>query len=84
MAAQTFLDCGMVDLMTGRTALVVGVKDDPDGALKVYVGARYRGIYVLVDDANAQHEIQRAWATGGHVLVPLPDDSQLHRDGDQT
>lgn len=80
MTAQIFIDCGMVDLMTGNTALVVGVEDGPDDALKVYIGARYRGVYVLVDDADAQREIRRAWDTMGHVLIPLPDENHLHKD----
>lgn len=42
MATQTFIDCGVVDVIAGKTVLVTGLEDEPDGALRVYVGARYR------------------------------------------
>jgi hypothetical protein len=80
MTPQTFIDCGLVDLMTGSTALVVGLDDGPDDSLKVYIGARYKGRYLLVDDPAAQRVIRDAWAGMGHVLIPLPREDQIHQD----
>jgi hypothetical protein len=72
MSGPVFVGVDMADLMTGRTAMVTGLEDEPDGALKVYVGPRWRGVYVLVDDAEAKDAIRRGWAVGGHLLIPIP------------
>lgn len=75
----SFVGVGMADLLLGRTAMVTGV-EEARGALKVYIGARWRGLHVLVDDAEAQTAIRRAWAHGGHCLIPLPPAGAIRRD----
>ena len=80
MTRAVFLGVGMGDLMTGRTAAVSGLSEDDDGALKVYVGHRHKGLYLLVDDPVAQEAIRDAWGYGGHVLIPLPEAGQVFAD----
>jgi hypothetical protein len=74
---SVFLGCGLGDLLCGQTAMVTGIEDEGDGALRVYVGARYKGVYVLVDGQEAQGALRDAWATGDKVLIPLPPRGRL-------
>lgn len=61
--------------------LLVGVEDGPDGTLKAYLGARYKGIYVLVVDPEEQETVRRAWGSGGHIWwSPVPSQELLHKD----
>jgi hypothetical protein len=74
---------GLLASLVGDTTLVVGVEDElEEGCLKVYVGARYLGTYVLIQDPEAQREVRTAWRGGGHVLIPLPPQGHLYRDGE--
>jgi hypothetical protein len=61
-------------LLTGNACLIVGVEDDPDGSLRVYLGARWKGIHVHVDDETARAEIRRAWGDplSAHVFTARP------------
>lgn len=52
--------------------MVTGLEDQPDGSLKVYVGARYRGLYFVTDDAETQKALRVGWAHGGHLLILTP------------
>jgi hypothetical protein len=70
----------MLGLFTGDTTILVGVEDDPDGGLRCYVGARYRGLYVIVDDPKEMERVQHAWAGGGHVLMPVPPAECVYSD----
>lgn len=65
---------GIVSILTGRSTLIVGVEDDPEpGLLRVYIGARYNGTYVLVSDPEDQARIRRAWGdTSAHIFMPTP------------
>lgn len=75
----------MVGLFTGDTTVLVGVEDDPDGGLRCYLGARYRGLYVIVDDPEQMEKIRRAWAyTSSHVLFPVPPPERVFSDAQQT
>jgi hypothetical protein len=67
-------------LLTGNSALVVGVEDDDEtGCLRMYVGARHQGIYALIEDEDAKDELRRAWANvRQHVLVARPPESCLY------
>jgi hypothetical protein len=57
----------------GGTTLVVGVEDDPDGSLRMYVGRRSKGIYAIVDDPAEQDRLRSAWGSGGHLLTAIPE-----------
>jgi hypothetical protein len=69
--------CGLI---AGTHTLLVGVEDQEDGALRLYLGARYRGLYVVVDDPDAQAQARAAWATGGHVTIPVPPVDCIHHE----
>lgn len=52
--------------------MISGIAEDKqDGLLmlRVYVGPRYRRLYVLIEDAAAADEVRRAWGRGGHVWL---------------
>ena len=70
-----------VDAMFRPVTLLVGLEDEADGALRVYLGARYKGIYLrLAADDPAQDDFRRAWDRGGHCwMYPIPDANLLHR-----
>lgn len=70
--------------MFGNSTQVVGVEDElVDGALKVYVSHRSRGLYVLIDDEDAQRKVRNAWADQRtHVFIPLPPSGCLYQDDD--
>lgn len=60
--------------------IVVGVEEQPDGAWRVYLGHRAKGIYLLLEAAEAE-PFRRAWASGGHVwMAPIPPADLLHSD----
>lgn len=63
-------------------ALVVGVERASDGDLKVYLGARYKGIYVAIPPGEHADRIERAWnGTGQHLFMrPVPPPEALFRD----
>ena len=82
MSGPIFLGCGFGDLLSGGTTELVGVEDDPSGALRAYIGARYRGLYVLIDDAEGQQVVRDAWASRCKVLMPLPASDQIHSTDD--
>lgn len=67
-------------LLAGTHTLVVGVEDQDDGGLRLYLDARYRGVYVVVDDPAAQAQARAAWATGGHVTIPVPPAECIQRE----
>lgn len=74
------LSTSPVDAMFRPVTMVVGVEDDPDGGLRVYLGARYKNIYLLVDEA-AKDSVRRGWGAGGHLwLWPIPPADILHRE----
>jgi hypothetical protein len=55
--------------------LLVGLEDDADGSLRVYVDARYLGIHTHVDDEAAKEEVRRGYASAHHVTAHIPRDS---------
>lgn len=60
--------------------LLVGLEDESDGALRVYLGARWKGLYIRVTEPEAQDQFRRAWGAGRHVWMwPLPDASEIYR-----
>jgi hypothetical protein len=63
----------LMGLLSGTSTFVVGVEDDPDGSLRMYVGHRARGIHTHVVDERDKQELRRAWANVmGHVVVEAP------------
>lgn len=77
------VESGPFGLLAGTHCLVVGVEDGPEGMLKVYVDARHRGLYALVEDAEAQQAIRRAWAnTSSHLTITIPPPECLFLDSD--
>lgn len=56
----------------GDARLIVGIEDDPDGSLRVYVGARYTGIHTHVLDEEAKEDVRRAWPGWGHLFADIP------------
>ena len=79
MFGPIFVGCGLADLLTGNTTLVVGIEETEDG-LKVYVGSRWKNKYLLIEDAKDQDTVRRAWHSGGKVLLPLPNKDQVFTD----
>lgn len=66
-----------------KVTLLVGVEDQPDGKVRAYLGARWKGIYVLVDAEEAA-PFRQAWASGQHIwMAPIPPSELLHRDDDR-
>jgi hypothetical protein len=65
--------------------LLVGLEDEPDGTLRVYLGHRAKGIYMQVITPQAQEHFRRAWGGGfGYVWMwPLPPADALFRDDKQ-
>lgn len=62
--------------------LLVGLDENgPDGALKVYLGARYKRVYLLIAGEAEKEQFRRAWGSGGHVWMwPVPHGDLLHVD----
>jgi hypothetical protein len=45
-----------------RSKLVSGIADDPEGGLRVYVGARYEDNWIVVEDDAVIAEVRSIWA----------------------
>lgn len=66
----------MIDLLFSDGHLVVGIEDDPDGSLRVYLDMRSRGIHTHVDDEDAKAEVRSAWANAmSHITTRVPNDA---------
>lgn len=64
-----------------EVTLLVGIEEQADGLVRAYLGARWRGVYLLLDAGEAE-PFRQAWASGGHVwLAPVPPPELLHREG---
>jgi hypothetical protein len=66
-------------------ALLVGVERDDAGDLKVYLGARYRGIYMVVPAGDNADGVEGAWnGSRGHMFVrPVPSSDCLFCDREE-
>lgn len=65
----------------GTHTFVVGVEDNGDGALRVYLGHRAKGLYVLVEDEDAKAQVQRAWeGCSGHITIAVPPPECIFKD----
>ena len=64
-----------------RTTLVVGLAEDESGALRVYLGKRWKNLYILVTEPDEQDTFRRAWGSGGHIwMSPVPGAELIHCD----
>ena len=79
--STAFVGCGVTEVLIGRTAEVTGLEDEPDGALRIYVGPRYKGVYAIVEDQELQRALWAAWSCGGHVVIPRPPPECLMQSG---
>jgi len=71
-------------LLSGTHTLLVGVEDQDDGGLRMYLGHRSKGLYVIVDDPEGQRRIREAWAGGGgHITVPVPDGQCVYSESQE-
>lgn len=52
----------------GRTVFVVGVEHRPNGAVRIFVGSRGEGQYVLLDPEGTE-AVERAWNSHHHVCI---------------
>ena len=68
---------------SGRGVEIVGVEDEPEDpdVVRIYVGARYRGLYFTVDGPRAE-QARRDWRASycGHLLMHRDDVPQLCRE----
>lgn len=73
----------VIGLLTGDSTLIVGLGECADGALKVYVGSRGRGVYVVVTDEAEKVRVRRAWAASynGHLFMATPPREALYLEG---
>jgi len=67
----------MFDLLFPDGHLVVGLEDDADGSLRVYVDQRSTGIHSHVADPDAKTRIRGAWSSSrmGHLTTQIPRDA---------
>jgi len=52
--------------------LLVGIEDQDDGGLRLYLNHRSLGWYALIYDEDVKARVRDAWAGSGHVTVPVP------------
>lgn len=64
-------------------SLIVGAERSDDHDLKLYVGARYRGLYVVVPAGDQADAIESAWRARGHLFLgPAPSSDIVFSDAD--
>jgi len=68
---------GVAGLVSGRNTHLVGIEDQDDGGLRLYVGYRSDGIYALVYDTDLKAEVRRMWSTGQPCVIPTPSRDEL-------
>lgn len=67
-------------LLTGRETLLVGIEEQDDGGLRLYLGHRSSGLYAVVYDRDVQDDARRLWGLGCPVTVPMPGPDQIFRE----
>ena len=76
MVSRSHVNIG--DILTGEAILIVGVEDNPNGGIRVYLGHRGDGIFVVVDDEESIATVRHAWSGTQHVFTNrenIPDDA---------
>jgi hypothetical protein len=74
---------GITLVLSGRAVMIVGVEDDPHGCVRMYIGHRMYGRYVLLVGQEAENA-KRVWADPS--TKPVVDGDALrgryvHEDG---
>lgn len=67
-------------LFAGTHTFLVGLEDQADGGLRLYLKHRSLGLYSVIYDEAAKDDVRRAWDGGGHVTVPVPPVGCVYRD----
>jgi hypothetical protein len=69
---------------TEPVTMITGYEPQDDGTVKVYLGARHKGLYLLVTDPEEQEFFERGWNSimnGHHCWMwPLPPADAIHCD----
>lgn len=77
---QAYTLSSLPPLASGMTTLVVGLEEAEGGGVKVYLGARWKRLYVLVGPEHAE-DFRRAWGLQGHLWVyPVPPAELIRKD----
>lgn len=79
MAADEPLGLGA--LLSGRACELVGIEDQDDGGLRLYLTHRARGVYALVYDEDVKADARAKWRGGQRVLVPTPPPDCVFKEG---
>lgn len=59
--------------------LVTGIEpDEEEGLTRVYINARWLGIYVVVSTQTGE-ELLRSWGSG-HMFLTVPDDAPRYKE----
>lgn len=70
-------------LFAGTHTLLVGVEDDPEGGLRLYLGHRAKGAYAVIDDPEEIARIRQSWGGArGYITVPIPPAECIYVDED--
>lgn len=64
----------LIDLLYPGAILWVGIEDDDDGSLRLYLDARWKNLHTHVDDPEAIKDLRSAWNGGamGHQALRVP------------
>lgn len=63
-------------------SLMVGCERMDDNSLKVYLGARWKGIYAVLPPGDEADEVEAAWGSSAHhVLIPTPPADSIFQEG---
>jgi hypothetical protein len=70
----------MVDLLLGTGVLITGIEEQAEGWMKVYVGPRWKNVYVVCADPDDRARVKRAWGSSMHLTMPKPAPEALFDD----
>lgn len=72
---------GVHGLIAGTHTLLVGIEDQDDGGLRLYLNSRSLGLYALTYDPEAQEEIRQAWGRKTHhITLPVPPPDAIYEE----
>lgn len=78
MTVEYTLTTSPVDALFREVTLLVGVEEPEGEPMRVFLGARYKGIYVEVSDETEKEFFRRGWGAGGHCwMYPIPPREML-------
>lgn len=66
------MSLGLCELLSGAAVELVGVEEQDDGGMRLYITHRARGLYALIYDEGAKAEAREAWNGGSRILIPTP------------